>query len=88
MNLVRGIHKALAFPNSGGLFIAECREDRAAQHIAEANRRMMMSATIGTRWILNEVQPRLPSGKALNGGRTEKRSSDALGRPFSLSCYG
>ena len=49
MNLVRSIHKAFAFPNSNGLIIAECREDRAAQHVAQTNRWMMMSAAIGTR---------------------------------------
>jgi hypothetical protein len=49
MNLVRNIHKAFAFQNGDGLRIAECREDRAGQHVAHANRRMMMSAAIGTR---------------------------------------
>jgi hypothetical protein len=41
-----------------------------------------MSAAIGTWWILNEVQPRLPFGKALNRGRTQKSSLD--GR---VSCF-
>jgi uncharacterized membrane protein (DUF2068 family) len=85
MNLARRIHKAFAFPNSDGLLIAECREDRAPQHEAQANRWMMMSAAIGTGGILDQVQPRLPSGKALHWGRTEKSSSDARGRAFCFS---
>src|SRR5215469_16736501 len=74
MNLMRGIHKASAFPNSDWLVIAECREDHAAQHVTQADHWMMMSAAIGTRWILNQVQSRLPSGKTLHRGRTTEEA--------------
>jgi hypothetical protein len=47
---VRSIHKAFSFPNSDGLPVAKCRQDRTAQHVAQANHWMMMSAAIGTRW--------------------------------------
>jgi hypothetical protein len=46
MNLVRSTHKTFAFPDSDGLPIGESGEDRTAQHEAQANHWMIMSAVI------------------------------------------